>query len=271
MRAGLGGVSIDGEIGIPFVTDRLRALGILHVDPPARGAVLVVDSYDPTERARQAQRDDVCLRVFVDDAGGPVLPGYDVVWNPNACGKASLYPAFKGPVLTGPHAVPLEDHDTSWQGRGSSRVAVVLGGGAATGAVVQAVRDLSRVAPQLQFAGAGPWVPPEWEQIDQTDPWPAIASCSCLVTASGRTVWEAAAVGIPVVALVVAENQRPIGAWVREAGAPCLQAAGRGDGPTLTREIRDAIPLARSLPRLRDGSGRVAARLARLALARRAA
>jgi hypothetical protein len=271
MKAGWGQACIQGEVTIPFVRERVRGLGIPSSAEPSSAEVLVVDCYDPAERERLARGNGALLRVLVDDLGEPCPAGYDVVWNPNACGSATLYPAFKGPVLTGARAVPLEEDGPTWRGGAQPRVAVVLGGGDTRTALAQAAVSLPRVAPQYRFAGAGAWVPPHWERIDQARFWQDIASCGCLVTASGRTVWEAAAVGIPVVALVVAENQRRIGAWVREAGAPCIEATGRDDSPALTQEILGAIPLARSLPRLSDGSADVATRLATLALERRAA
>ena len=108
------------------------------------------------------------------------------------------------------------------------------------------------------FGGVAGLVPDEWERIDGNDPWPAIARQRRLVTAAGSTLWEAARVGIPVVVVLVAENQRLNFEWAREQGIPCLNASAHTGKPSaLAERLMELLPQALPLRAVENGSGRV--------------
>lgn len=266
MRSGLGGASVCGQIGIPFVVDRLRALGVPNVGALACGAVLVVDTYDPEERARQAQRGDARLRVLVDDLGGPVPPGYDVVWNPNAYADRALYPGFGGKVLAGRDAVPVREGLPAWTGGGDEVIAVLLGGGRPPSALVSCIVRFGERVGVGRLRAAGTWVPPEWGRMPAGDPWATIATARVLVTNSGSTLWEAAHVGVPVVPVCSADNQRLIWEWAVAQGAAGVDMLACGARAEAGAEaLLGAVSRARPLPAIANGAPAVCRTVAKLA------
>lgn len=250
-----------GTIGIEFVADRAARIGIAPESGPlTSGDVLIVDTNDPAERHRAAGEGSFGTRVLVDDLGGPVPTGYDVVWNPNPYGTATLYPDFEGRVLTGPGVVPLRTELPSWAPPGNGSTVLSMGGGTPTGGVIDAMHRLARLLPRERFQVAGRWGPRRWPTVDPGGLWSAASRASRLVTAAGTTTWEAAAVGVPVVLVQLADNQRLVFRWARDCGVPGVDATVL-DGEKLARQLRRLLPLARPLPPLVDGAGQVVAEL----------
>lgn len=252
-----GEVVLVGCVSLPFVARRLLALGVRRSDAPgAEGAVMVTDSEDATIRFRGAEAGRYQLRVLVDDEGGEIPPGYDVVWNPNPYGRPDLYTGYTGGVLTGPDVVPLSELLPRWEPgpRGETFVSV---GETPPAGIREALEILAELQPEERFAIAGEWAPGGWRRVPTGELWTEASKARRLVTDAGPTVWEAAAVGIPVVLLQVAESQRLVYRWARDAGVPGLNA-GLIDAEFLAHQLQALLPAARALPAIHNGARSVA-------------
>ncbi|HEX2188378.1 MAG TPA: hypothetical protein VHG51_05740 [Longimicrobiaceae bacterium] len=270
--AGAGGVvRLAGEVSIPFVRERLAAAGV-RVEAsgagPLPGAVLVADSYDAGRRRQGAGAPGAALRVLVDDLGGEVPAGYDAVWNPSACATPALYPGFAGEVLAGAAFVPVRTGLPPWRPCGPGTTAVMLGGGDVPPHLRDALGRLAAELGEARFRGVGGWTPPGWGGIPASDPWREVSGCGVLVTASGSSVWEAAAVGIPMVVVKTAANQERVFRWAVESGAPGVDATSLRDPAALARALGEAHGRAAPLPRIRPGGAHVARTLRALAARR---
>lgn len=259
-RRRYGGVRVWGDVQIDFAQARLSAIGaVLGDGSAADDAVLVVDTYDADVRHALAGC-AASLRVLVDDVGGTVS-GYDAIWNPNAYAAANLYPGFSGLVISG--HVPLRTGLPMWTGGGDS-IAVMIGGGAPSPIVVEALSEWTRGRDVV--AAEAPWLPAAWHRAPRDAAWDAFARCNLLITASGSTVWEAAAVGIPVCVIITADNQHLVARWVHEHGAPVVDARALS-AQSLCTALDDATHRATALPRIASGAGIVADTLYALARA----
>lgn len=266
--AGGGEVRLAGEVTIPFVRERLAAAGVRVLPEPDRAGpetVLVADSYDAGRRRQGAGTPGAALRVLVDDLGGEVPAGYGAVWNPNAYATAALYPGFAGEVLAGAAFVPVRTGLPGWRPARSGAVAVMAGGGELPALLREGLARLAAELGEARFLGAGGWAPPGWGRVPAHDPWREVAGCDVLVTASGSTVWEAAAVGIPVVVVKTAANQERVFRWALESGAPGVDATGMRDPAVLARALAAAHGRAAPLPRIEPGGERTARALRELA------
>lgn len=261
-RAAGGAVRIAGEITQPFVQARLDEIGVGRCAPDdiGHGDVLVVDTYDERTRVQLGMKGTRSLRVLVDDVGLLVPPGYNVVWNPNPYPSRHLYPHFAGAMLEGPLNVPLRTSLPRWIRSAGDETMVSLGGGAPNPTVLEALGVLSDLALGGHFATTLDPAPTGWRRVSAELFWTEAAVASRLVTAAGTTAWEAAAVGIPVVLVQTAPNQRLVYTWTRDLGVPGVNAA-LGDAEYLAHQIRALLPAARPMPRLTDGSARVVEQL----------
>jgi spore coat polysaccharide biosynthesis predicted glycosyltransferase SpsG len=263
--AGLGTAVVHGDIALPFVRRRLAQAGIPVADAGAALAasdVLLVDSYDADVRQGGADQPLPALRALVDDGEGPVPSGYDVVWNPNPWSDAAAYAGRAPRVLAGAGHVPVRSGLPAWRGGASRDVGVTLGGGASGLAARQAFAESPLGSSGLRFCGPEAWAPPGW----RTYAADAMCECAVLVTAAGTTLWEAGRVGIPTVAVVLADNQAPSAEWVRAAGVPVVDARG-ASAATLAAALHAAIAAARPVPPVADGAPVVARALAAAAVA----
>ncbi|HEY9506779.1 MAG TPA: hypothetical protein VIQ27_12445 [Gemmatimonadales bacterium] len=268
--SGAGQVELAGAVELEFVRRRIANLGIAPLEQLADRrlpAVLVVDSYDQAARVEGGAWQPGTLRVLVDDLGGDVPAGYDVVWNPGPWGGEIPYPGFRGTVLSGVEWVPVTSGLPRWNGGEAGRVAVLLGGGRADPALAQAMERLTQQARGIAFSGVGAWVPPSWERLDAARLWTDAVRASALITAAGTSLLEAANVGIPVVVVCTADNQSPGARWARRASVPVVDAR-QADAAEIAAALERALPLARSLPPLHDCAPAVARWLLQAAQAR---
>ncbi len=266
--AGAGEVGLVGAIDIDFVRQRMVELGIVsQVSLPAGGgaAVLVVDSYDEAVRLEGGAWQAGTLRVLVDDLGGGVPAGFEVVWNPNPGGGEFLYPGFAGTVLSGEACVPVRTGLPRWNGGEPGRVAVLLGGGQVSLVLAGAMGHLADAAPGLSFSGAGDWVPRSWERLDPGHLWSGVMRASTLITAAGTSLLEAASAGIPSVVVCTADNQIAMSDWARQAGVPVIDAR-QAEAREVATGLGESLPFARPLPPIENGARAVARRLLELAL-----
>jgi hypothetical protein len=264
LNADGGDVIVWGEIALDFVRARLTRIGARISQRrdliPLEG-VLVCDHYDRAVRAAIATETGFGIRVLVDDLGGVVVPGFDVVWNPNAYESGHLYPGFRGRILGGVSHVPIRPDIPVWTEVDSGGIAVTLGASDAIPDHLRAALDDLAISDRATpFCGVGNWLPQGWGQLNGDNPWPGIVRCRMLVTASGVTTWEAAKAGIPVVMLLLADNQAKIFEWAVASGAPGVdcRAIGRGD---LRDALADSIGHAQKLPALENMAPHVTAEL----------
>ena len=269
-RAG-GSVRAVGRVEIGFVRDRYAALGIEIGDAdPVAGDVLVVDSYDAAVRFRWSQLPAPALRILVDDGiGGDIPPGFGVVWSPNAYASAASYRGYAGVVLAGTEYLAIRGDIPRWIQPRNGEILVSLGGGRPSRVLVEAMSILDELAGAERFAATGDWAPAGWRRVAPEDLWSAAVSARQLVTAAGSTVWEAASMGIPVVLLMTADNQRQVYRWCRDAGVPGLNAL-LVDAEFLAHQLRALLAVPSALPPVTDGSDRVVSRLRELVALRRA-
>lgn len=262
---GFGGeVVAVGRIELPFVVRHYQDLGI-PVEPRADPAcdVLVVDRYGAADRQAMAAGRFALVKVLVDDVGESVPGGYDVIWNPNPYASAGLYPSFGGPVLCGPDFIALREDLPRWRKRLDGDVVVTLGGGRPGQSMIRAFEALVELMPAERFAVIGDWAPSGARQVSPDRLWAEATEGKCLVTAAGGTTYEAAAVGVPMVVIAVAENQRLVYGWARQCGVPGANSLAV-DGESLAQQLRALIPAAMIAPPLQNGAGQVALELARL-------
>jgi hypothetical protein len=220
-------------------------------------AVVVVDHYSDAVRAEMSAV-NCALHVLVDDLGGDIGSEFDVIWRPAASTEANLYPRFVGALLSGIEFLSIRSDLPSWSSSLRSGTAFLLGAGRPPEWLSAALSELSPKVERQTLSGVVGLVPDTWEIIDGDDPWPAIARHRALVTAAGSTLWEAAKAGIPVVVLLIAENQRLNFEWAREQGAPCLDATAYiGQSSPLAERLAELLPQARRLPAVENGAGRV--------------
>ncbi len=262
---GAGGeVTVCGRLEIPFVVERFARLGLTAED---RGTtecdVLVVDSYESGARFQATQSLGAGIRVLVDDFGVDVAPGFDVVWNPNGTREPAMYRRFGGTVFAGPEYLAVRSDLPPWRG-GSSEIVITLGGGRPPAVVVEAFAQLADMVPDQPFAATGTWAPSHWRRVDPAALWTEVVAAKQLLTAAGTTVWEAAAIGVPVGLLMIAENQRLVYRWARDAGAPGINTTLL-DADFLAYQLRSLITVACALPPVTNGTGRLVEGLMALA------
>jgi UDP-2,4-diacetamido-2,4,6-trideoxy-beta-L-altropyranose hydrolase len=257
--ASFGGATVVGTIDIPFVRRRLAATGaaLIEITPRSDRFVLVVDSYDQAIRMESLRIPGAALTVLVDDLGGAV-DGYDVVWNPNAYPAHDMYPGFNGRIIS--ERVPIRSGLPAWRG-GSNRIGVSLGGGNPAPSLVEAMTRWAKSLPVPPISPNAQWIPRDWVEASQDEPWQAFADCDVLMTAAGSTIWEAAHVGIPVCALQTVQNQARIAQWLRANDAPVVDVVSPMNLEELSRSLVKGVKAASRLPRIENGAPEAAATL----------
>jgi len=163
--------------------------------------------------------------------------------------------------------------------RRDDRVVIALGGGPRTGLARSIARALRKECPALRVQVAAGFASEDARDASGVELLgarrslaPTLARASVAIVAGGVTLYEAAALGVPVVAVPVVPGQRPAVAAFARAGA--VVAVSRrsprhiaGAAAALVRNRSRAARLGRTARRLVDGRGaeRVASALMRLA------
>jgi spore coat polysaccharide biosynthesis predicted glycosyltransferase SpsG len=235
--------------GVPIVSVHDLALG-------AGDADLVVDGSLGAER---------CWGKLGGRAGFPVVPSRAVL----------LGPRF---AILNPRCV--ERRQGSGVAHQGAHVVIALGGGPRRRAAVRLASMILRRIPAARVSVAGGFVSGggraaagiRW--LSPSSLGAALASATVAVVGGGVTLYEAAALGVPTVAVAVVASQRPTVEAFAARGAAVdggLLAPGAGQGRTLealsaraARLLHDDVArrrLGRMAARLVDGNG--AARVAR--------
>ena len=219
-------------------------------------AAIVLDSY-------ALDADDVAtLRavapvVAIDDYGTSLRTA-DVLVHQGSSDRAErLFAGAPGRLLAGPPylllrrelreaaeaAIASDDADA---GQGPARVVVTLGGadvggyslavaealargdagGLAIDVIAGPAMPAARTAALRALATTRPQVRVHSDVVYMA---PLLAGALCAISAAGSTSWELAALGVPSLLVVVADNQRPVAACCALAGC-AVQIHGQADG-----------------------------------------
>lgn len=201
---------------------------------------LLVDGYNFTAPWLRQVRGKARVALWTDHAHADDLP-VNLVLNQNPHAESNLYrlSAPGARLLLGPDFIVLRREFTEPLARRAARssvrrLLVTFGGGNAAGAhdaFLDAAELLgARLPPTTLLVGHAH---PEREAIFAraarhpavkaqvaTDGFPALVEDSDLaVSAAGATLWELAALGVPSLALVIAENQEPLARHLQSRGA----------------------------------------------------
>ena len=202
---------------------------------------VVVDGYHFDAAYRRTLAEAGLRVVCVDDLGQADLGDADVVLNQNNYAHERLYPrrAASTELLLGPRYALLRREFRRWRGwrrdvRGRpSRVLVTLGGGDADNATLTAIQAVRRLGAsdldvEVIVGPTNRQHPALWREVDDDrriglltnvpDVPVLMAWADIAVTAAGSTSWEMAFMELPMIAVVLAENQAAIARSLEEAG-----------------------------------------------------
>lgn len=228
---------------------------------------VVVDGYCFGPDYLRTLRDAGLAVVRIEDRDGEEWEPADVILNQNASASESSYRrrASGARLLLGTRYTLLRREFERWRGwrhpiaARAQRILVTTGGsdpGNLTLRALRALRDLDRSDLAIRVV-AGPMNPHGdalrrelesftgvWELAtavdDMSEP---MAWADLAISAAGSTCWELAFMGVPMIVIPVAENQRPIAESLEEAGA-AVRAGW--DGPPgaelLAHTVRSLIP-----------------------------
>lgn len=213
---------------------------------------LMLDGYHFTSDYQRQLRSAETHLAVVDDTGH--LPRYcgDVLINPSPqAGQIDYQCDAHARKLLGTHFLPLRREVMRWRGnrpgsaKTAARLLVTLGAGDATDHLLKIIEGLSAVRDSeldVQIV-AGPSTrrraelpravahqfSPRFQFVDATDDLPRrMAGADLAISAAGTSLWELAYLGVPAIALIRADNQRPIAEELARRGAALsLGEAGR--------------------------------------------
>jgi len=208
------------------VRQRLADEGIDVVSAmPENAAAVVVDGY-PFDDAYESTLPGPLLAI--DDYGHAKHLNADFVLNQNLYATNDLYPNTNARLLLGGRYALLRREFWSPPPRNPEPNHILLTlGGAATDAELQSVRD--RIPAHYKITVAK----------NVTDMPALMATADLAVTAGGSTCWELALMRVPMVVLVLAENQRRV--------AESVEQHGLGIYPSSLDDLGVAIAKARTL------------------------
>ncbi len=273
------------------VARRLDALGIAlarvssaedesAIARATRAGVVVVDGYEIDETHQRALAAHGAKIVVVDDNAEIASPVADVIVNGNPYATPALYAHLGGrpELLLGAEYTMLREafrraHQRTPARPGAERILVSFGGSDPANLTPRAIDALRGTSFDVRVVvgGANPRAADLRTQAgarvrvdvavgDMTEPmsWADIA-----VVAAGGTSWELACLGVPAIAVVVADNQRRVGETLKRAGLAVVIDSATDATPERLREEVDRLGgdleartrMARSGPALIDGKG----------------
>lgn len=263
-----------------------------------RARTVVIDGYHFAPGFRAPLHADGLLTMAIDDNGEAGPCADHLILNQNIHAAPTLYPdaGSRTKLLLGTrYALLRREFRRSIRRNirrdGAVRTILVTLGAVdrdnTTGSVIEALRSLDLAGATVDIVAGG--ANPHGAAISRActavpgarivaDPGAGmaelIAGADLAITAGGTTMWELSAMGVPFIAVVVAENQRLSTLAMTALGFPCVTAENViGKLPEKLRMlIGDAArrqQLAAAGQRLVDGKGasRVCAEISKLALA----
>ncbi len=222
------------------------------LDATKGAEVLVVDHYRWTPEGFGRFRDEAeCALAAVDDLGDRDLSAADLIVNQNAAPGAGLYDC--GPertCLLGPSYALLRPEIVSRREAGRPpnnppRVLLTMGGADRPGGTEWALDALEAAASRFEIAlvigganrrraaledRAARATRPVTVHVglSASDMADLMTACDLAVTATGSTVWELCCLGVPIVGVVIADNQRLVAETMARSGAG--RSLGRAPG-----------------------------------------
>jgi len=207
--------------------------------------LVVLDSYSISNQFVQTlDRSGLPSLVIDDNRETPILAPLAVL-NQNLHATSAMYADVDPSVarLVGPHWVLVRPEIVAFRNQlvqvEAERVMVALGGADAGGLTSPIVEGLERSG--LNVSAARGLMGPTTESVNASDPQrfaAELATCSVAVIAAGTTMWEAACLGTPAVALIMADNQHALARASAEIGlADVLDARNGVDVATVVSRV----------------------------------
>jgi UDP-2,4-diacetamido-2,4,6-trideoxy-beta-L-altropyranose hydrolase len=270
-----------------FVVHDLHDTSFRSLVTDQRPDAVVVDGYHlGLDTHRDAKSTGAMLAVVDDNREAPAGLA-DLIINQNPQARSLDYSEAKCPVLRGLSFAMLrrEFRGAASYAGSAGPVLITMGGSDPGGLTLPLARALSRARiPTIALlGGASAHELTARALLDLQgvevlgavdDVVPVFSRASLAITGAGGTLWELSCLGVPMVAVVVADNQREGARAIRVAGAGTIFGV---DGPSDPVEIVDEVVTLRAAParlleyrarasQLVDGGGasRVARRLSEL-------
>jgi UDP-2,4-diacetamido-2,4,6-trideoxy-beta-L-altropyranose hydrolase len=195
---------------------------------------IVVDGYHFGGDYQQAVKQLGARLLFIDDNGHAEHYAADLVLNQNPHAQADLYRSREAHVglLLGTEYVLLRREFRTIESRpfgdrNAARILVTLGGTDPRGWTEAVVERLAAIAaPGMEIVVVGKRPPMAIGGVagnanirvepDPPDMARLMVGADLAVAAAGSVCWELAYLGVPMVLLAVAQNQRPVAAWLAE-------------------------------------------------------
>jgi UDP-2,4-diacetamido-2,4,6-trideoxy-beta-L-altropyranose hydrolase len=231
-------VAVDDEPGGDRDVDEA-----LRVARRYDAAWIVVDGYHLSGGYHRRLKRDTHRVLRIDDNREVDVDGADILVNPNAFATPAMYEdvTSTGRMLLGTQFTPLRREFTVRRGEtrhiadAATRVLVTLGGGDVDNVTLTVMQGLGRLeVPGLEVTvlvgGSNPHLDALTRAADEMrcavrleqnviDMPARLAWADLALSAGGSTCWEMAFMGLPVVTLVIAENQRTVADSIEAAGA----------------------------------------------------
>ncbi len=203
---------------------------------------VVVDGYHFGAAYQRQVREAGLKLLFIDDIGSAGENYADLILNQNLHAQADLYPRRDAGarLLLGPLYTLLRREFGPWRDRqrqiapAARKVLVTLGGGDPdniTSKVMQALGQMEWEGLEVlvvvgasnphhqELRSAGRRMPHSLRLEQNVTNMPELMAWADLaITAGGSTCWELAFMGLPGLIIILADNQRPVGQWLGQAG-----------------------------------------------------
>lgn len=204
---------------------------------------LVLDGYHFTPAYRAALKVSGLRLLIIDDLADTDLSAADILLNQNAYAKAEMYPSASRLLLGSPHAL-LRREFLPWRCKRSpepetaQEVLITLGGGDPDNVTLRVLHLLAgmtdrRLVLKVIVGSANRQVEslraarPMNHEVEMLVNPPNLPELMChahvAISASGSSCWELACLGLPMLLIITADNQRGVAARLEELGlAVCL-------------------------------------------------
>lgn len=203
-----------------------------------RAPWIVLDGYHFSPEYRQSLREQGLKLLVLDDLADTDLSAADLLLNQNAYAQAAMYPGLRASLLLGSRYTLLRREFLPWRATPRStpaqarQILITLGGGDpdnVTQRVLQLLADSpTRLNLTIIVGSANPHLeslrtslPPQHDcelRVNPPDLPQLMSQADVAITASGSSCWELACLGVPMLLIVTADNQRGVAALLAERG-----------------------------------------------------